>query len=1125
MKFSKRLKHLLTISTLTSLYGISLSATAALNLPDAPLFISTSPQANIMFAVDDSGSMDWEVLKSDGALAAHPTSPNSGNLDLSPNDHNEDREFCPGYNVLAYDPNVTYTPWIGEDDAGVPFGDQSPTAARVDPYKASGSTQNLLSPCCSKSMIYGIWADDGDGVYQSGECPIAPQASGGFSSRTHTGAGFVSVATLSAAEQTNFANWYSYYRKREYVLKRAMSELIDQSTARLGLATLHNNNSIGTPVEDMTDTAKKEALEDEMFRINSSSNTPLRALLNNVGKYFDDTDGSGAPSALGFTNQSPIQTASEGGDCQQNYAVLMSDGFWNGSLSGVGNEDADGTGNDTTFDGGPHADTLSNTLADVAMKYYEKDLSSLDDNVPVIENLDDNTSQHMVTYSVAFGLSGTGLTTPPDHDATTPAPPWSDPINNSGAQRLDDMQHAAFNSRGIFLNAKDPQTLIDSFTSAFVDIGQRTSFSGTAVAISSTVLRTSSRLFTAQFDSTDYSGELSAFTLNDDATLDQEVWTASNNIPSFGSRNIYTIVDKAGVPTAIDFDSTDTDLVTAVGSTLFIDYIAGDQSNEIQNGGIFRDRSVLLADIVKSSPVSAGGNDFFLDILPGTEGSSYLSYINSKISAFTDASNDPFSVVYVGANGGMLHAVDSRDGSELFSYVPKAVHSNLNLLTDPNYGHKFFVNSTGTANDVYINTGSGNSWHTIYTSGLGEGGRAIFTLDISDPLNTGNNPALWEKSNVDYPELGFVLQRPRIARMNNGEWAVIVANGYNSDSEKAQLLILNAEDGSLIKQIDTNTGGTGAISTGISNGLAEPFLLDENGDRIVDFIYAADLLGNMWKFDVSDPSASNWKIAFGTTASPIPLFTAKDDKNTSNTADDTVQNITVRPIMVRHPDGGFMVLFGTGKYLEPSDKVVPSTPDVNTFYGIRDNGAPVAFSDLVQQTILDEFDVTDPLDPTIVLNRVRVVSENTVDYSTKDGWYIDLVTPPSTKKGEMVIANPLTRFGRAIFTTFIPGDSPCDLGGDSVLMEVDAVSGARLQNSVFDLNGDGVIDASDFVNYNGSDIPGSGIFIPASTSATNVVSGTTDEFKLSVGTDTTVTSVRESDDDQMTGRQAWIQLQ
>ncbi len=369
----------------------------------------------------------------------------------------------------------------------------------------------------------------------------------------------------------------------------------------------------------------------------------------------------------------------------------------------------------------------------------------------------------------------------------------------------------AFNGRGLFLNASNPQELIDSLTDSIGDIEERTTFSASSVAINSTVLRTSSLLFQARFDSSNYTGELNAFSLNSDGTLDEQVWQATNNIPAATSREIFTTVDKAGTPTAIAFDATDADLQAAVGtldidgntvtSNQIINYIRGDQSEEEQNNGLLRDRDELLGDIVNSSPLSVGQSNQLYEMLPGDEGDEYPAFLSDKINRFTSG-GDPFSVVYVGSNDGMLHAFDSRDGGEEFAYIPSTVHQNLKQLAKPNYGHKFFVDATAGASDAYV----GGGWKTLLAGTLGAGGRGIFTLDITNPFTFGTDDVLWEFTSADHAELGFVYHQPQIVRLNNGEWGVIVGNGFNSASEKAQLFILNAEDGSLIRVIDTEAG-------------------------------------------------------------------------------------------------------------------------------------------------------------------------------------------------------------------------------------------------------------------------------------------------------------------------------
>jgi type IV pilus assembly protein PilY1 len=304
--------------------------------------------------------------------------------------------------------------------------------------------------------------------------------------------------------------------------------------------------------------------------------------------------------------------------------------------------------------------------------------------------------------------------------------------------------------------------------------------------------------------------------------------------------------------------------------------------------------------------------------------------------------------------------------------------------------------------------------------------------------------------------------------MANGSWAAIVANGYGSTSNKAVLYIVNVETGQIIKRIDTEAG-----SSTSPNGLSTPIAVDINNDRIVDYVYAGDLLGNMWKFDVTNSSASQWDVAYKSGSTPKPLFVACVTDTTSCSSADR-QPITAKPQVGRvgaDQNGGVMVYFGTGKYFEVGDNTVDANNDgvvdaqKQTFYGIWDNGAAVSRrADLQVQTIDEE------------LTRggfgLRVSSNTAVDYSTKKGWFMDLVKPPSsTLEGERVVSFPLLRGGRLIFTTLIPSPHPCEFGGTGWIMELDAVTGSRLPSAggpPWDIYGssgapDGAINSQDLV--------------------------------------------------------------
>ena len=148
-----------------------------------------------------------------------------------------------------------------------------------------------------------------------------------------------------------------------------------------------------------------------------------------------------------------------------------------------------------------------------------------------------------------------------------------------------------------------------------------------------------------------------------------------------------------------------------------------------------------------------------------------------------------------------------------------------------------------------------------------------------------------------------------------------------------------------------------------------------------------------------------------------------------------------------------MIYFGTGKYIESSDATngIPT----QTFYGIWDTltatQTMVQRSDLVKQTIVSE------------ANGQRITSQNAIHWDTKRGWYLDF-----KPIGERQVSRPILRSGRIIFTTLIPSIEPCGFGGDSWLMEVDAVTGSRLPESPFDLNNDGEFNDDDLVPHGGS---------------------------------------------------------
>jgi len=407
---------------------------------------------------------------------------------------------------------------------------------------------------------------------------------------------------------------------------------------------------------------------------------------------------------------------------------------------------------------------------------------------------------------------------------------------------------------------------------------------------------------------------------------------------------------------------------------------------------------------------------------------------------------------------------------------------------------------------------------------------------VTNPSSFSGSYVLWEISDTNSPaasdlttdttakrgfanNLGYTLPQTAIVKMHDGSWAAIVANGYGSVNNLAVLYIIDVQTGQLIAAIDTKAGSSTA-----PNGLSSPIAVDTNDDRVVDSIYAGDLLGNMWKFDVSSSNKNQWKVAYGTTAAPAPLFSACT--NTS-ACDTTRQPITAKPQVGKVGTGqsaGIMVYFGTGKYFEATDIDVTNA-QTQTFYGIWDNNATVAKSDLQVQSITQIV--------TAGGFNLRATTNNTVNYPTKKGWDMDLPTA-----GERAVSAPLIRNGRIIFATLIPipptGTEVCGASSEATswLMELDALTGSRLPDTAggapWDITGDGMINADDLIALpDGTHVAPSGVQLDGGAGTPAVVSDGKREDKIfSLTKNADLQSIKEQNPSSSSGgRQSWRQFQ
>ena len=505
-----------------------------------------------------------------------------------------------------------------------------------------------------------------------------------------------------------------------------------------------------------------------------------------------------------------------------------------------------------------------------------------------------------------------------------------------------------------------------------------------------------------------------------------------------------------------------------------LNYLRGVRDQELAKGrgGIFRNRKSVLGDIISSIPTYIGPpKRFYFSKLEFTEGASYGEF-KTKHKA-----REP--VVYVGSNGGMLHGFKASDGGEKLAYVPRLVLENLWQLTKADYSHRNYVDGPISENDVYY----GGAWHSLLVSGLGTGGQGYLALDITNPAEFSEanaaSIARWEFTDSDDVDLGYTFSKPLLVRLANGKWGVIVGNGLNateadgnaSSTGNGVIFILDAEDGSLIKKLDTKQGSADDPK-GLSrpNGIIGTSAVDEDGDFIVDRLYAGDLFGNVWAFDLSNSKPSQWASAYGPANNPDPLFVA--------IADSAKQPITSDLKVKSHPSqDGFLVYFGTGQYLGKSDLTDQSQ---QTFYAIwdrmgnRSNG--FTRSRLLEQTMTEHAIASTDLRGRIVTKKPIVWDDGSSpqDANEKLGWYIDLT------KGERVNQAPILKDGRVIFVTVTPANNSCTGGGASWLMEVAGANGGHLDESVFDFNKDRFFNNLDMINVGDIDSDGHADYIHGS---------------------------------------------
>lgn len=866
-----------------------------------------------------------------------------------------------------------------------------------------------------------------------------------------------------AEELQNFANWYSYYRTRMAMMKSSISHAFkDVSDSkpgagfRVGLITLGGGSSVNTSciynnrareieISDFSVT-NKNAFYTNLFGIVPCYNTPTRGALARAGQIF-----------AGKGSYDPIQYS-----CQQNFSFLSTDGYWNTAdensaygphredkTTDVGNCDAKTSSTDADSACFPNdrddiIDRLnkSNTLADVALYYYKKDLRpSMTNDVPTSSD-DPNREQHMVTFTMGLGVDGTLIYNKNyktggsvDYEAIKQATKeWPDPINNEAEERIDDLWHAAVNGHGKYFSASSPTDVADGLAEAFAAVSAKTGAAAAAATSNLEPVPGDNYAYVASYTTQTWDGNLEAkeIDLTTGALATTNTWSAQSKMdaqilettPSGasgpGSRNLFTY-DSSISGTDKKLALTWTNMTTKGWDGKFAVTLLDDcnpASNctgatsqnlfEYLMGGVdatpnksYRPRVHVLGDIVNTQPVYVG--------------KPALGYTDSGYSDFKNVTRD--SVVYVSANDGFLHALNASSGTEKWAFMPSPVLDTLYNLANTNYAHRYYVDGTLSAGDVYLSSGSG-AWKTLLVGGLGAGGKYYFALDVTDPAAP---KALWQFTDST---MGYAMGNPLITKLPEGatdssgtdiagKWVAILSSGYNNGAE-GRIFVLDAYSGTEYFRIKACTNQAAAATCAASNnGIAKMNAWSENPskDNTSTHVYAGDLDGDLWRFDLAEKKA--FKVA------------------------STGEPITVKPELAE-VSGKRGVFFGTGIFLQSADK---SDSAKRTVYGIKDDlAATTTLTGLKSGTLVQQTMAVLATDS----SKRYVSSNNPVDWTLKSGWYVNLL-----ESGERVNVDPKIQLGTLVVASNVPDSTSanaCTAGGHSWLNYFDIQTGGYVIN-------------------------------------------------------------------------------
>lgn len=1034
------------VAVLAALMFVGPACLAATDISDIPMNVKNTTPPNMVFMIDNSGSMSNIV----------PESP--------------------------YSASTTYL-------ANCPAARRVPANSESNPVElrltGGGAPRIQYDPGCASGCAFGTGA--GQQCFDNNATYYAKLAQ-------------PTASYLPATYSGHYLNWYFGFggaltgwtnRKpgtttRMEIARNAAKAVVDglplptgsppKAKLRAALASYNNGNG-GTLHFALTnfDTTARTSLKTKIDGLTPGGNTPLAETLADIGRYL--TSGysgnltlhpglgnqqtasistifnshsialaPGVPAASGCTGSNcPVQFW-----CQKSFAILITDGRPQGdqSISSLlCDYDGDSAGNCGNFDrktgnthpvstttpssrhiGGAHSyeSQGSDYLDDVAQALFEMDLR------PDLTAPDPRSQQtkknNLATYTVGFA----------DFQAK------NDPL----------LQETATQAGGQFYTADDTDQLKETLNAAVTSIINRDA-AAAAVAVANTLVQAGDNIaYASSYNSGTWSGDLRAYSLDTTTALPIEppLWSAQALLDarSPASRRIVTYSGSAALPfqtTSLTAAGLLNELATPTqndGADV-VAYLRGTRTLE---GSVYRRRAHLLGDTINSEPMVIREPS--------------RNYTLSGYGAFktTNGIRNRQRMVYIGANDGMMHAFNATTGAEEWAYIPGLVLDQVNKLTDrTDFTHRYYVDGSMQSSDVQFANGG---WHTVLVGSLGKGGRGFFAIDVTNPLANNESgyagKVLWEFPNnattAHAPNVGYSFGTPSIIRLPDnathghaGKWVALVTSGYNNGLDtngdgNGHLFVLDIQTGAVLADLPTSVSGAPAGVANTPSGLTHVSVFRANPDTDPNarFAYGGDLRGNLWRFNLADFTVQRIALFRDGLGNIQPVSSAP-----------TVVAVAGAPSRLR-------ISVGTGLYLGDSDVTNADDPNphatqVQTMYVLNDDTSGAAQLPNIRGTngancpdnggdgefVCQEF--------TTITTSTRTLSNYPMS-STRKGCYVDLPT-----RGERVVTHPaVTSGGTLVFTSNIPATATCNPGGSSWFNAIDAsdCSGIEVANDSTD---------------------------------------------------------------------------